>query len=241
MRKYLLAIISLLVVIFVSMPIFAAVQNESTKGIISVSCTKEKEVSPNIVELVFAVETLSKTSNEASEQNKQLTSKVISSIRQQLDSKNNDQIKTLNFSLQPNYVYPKDKQRLISGYTAVNRVLIKTKQIEKAGKFIDLAIANGANRLESVSYTVDNYDAIRDELYPAAVKDLQNQASVLAKSLNVNVVGIKSINANSSQNQPYRRNFAASALSKMDSESSTPMEPGKINISVSLSAEFEVK
>ncbi len=225
----------------VFMPVFADVQSFKQNGYISVSSSKSREVDPNIAELSFAVETQAKTVDIAVNSNKNAANKVISSLKPLLDTKNGDTIKTSSFSVRPNYFYPKDKARVLDGYTVVNSVLVKTKKTSSVGSLIDVAVKNGANRLDSLVFSLSDEDSIGNDLYPIAVKDAYSQATVIAKSLNMSILGVKSISANiNSQNRPWATAMYAKALDRTE-EVSTPIETGKIKVTVTINAEFEVK
>lgn len=107
---------------------------------------------------------------------------------------------------------------------------------------IDLVIAHGANRLDSLSFGFDDEKNICNEMYPMVVKDAYSQASIIAKALNGTVSGLKSISASCnveySNTMPYG---AVYAKSLSDNAESTPIEPGKIKIFSSVNADFNVQ
>lgn len=243
MNKRSLLLMSLLCA-FMAMPTSAIVQCGSSNGYISVSSTSQKEVEPNIAQMTFTVETTDKTVEGASIENKVIVAQVMSALKNNIDTNAGEDIKTSNFSVRPNYTYSKDNKRSLDNYTVTNSIKVKTKKISSIGKLIDIAINKGANRLDTLNFSLDNEKNICNDLYPQVVKDAQTQASIIARALNLNVVGLKSLNANCSAeysgNMPYGAMFAKSANESVGSID-TPIESGKIKVNATVNADFNVQ
>lgn len=244
MKKRLVLLMLVLLCTFNVMSSKASVQYTGSNGYISVSSSSQKEVEPNIAQMTFTVETTDKTVESASIQNKVIVAQVMSALKSNIDPNAGEEIKTSNFSIRPNYTYSKDNKRNIDSYTVVNSVRIKTKKISNIGKLIDIAISKGANKLDTLNFSLDNEKNICNDLYPQVVKDAQSQASIIARALNLNVVGLKSLNA--SCNVEYANNMSYGALfakSVNDSGGSidTPIEAGKIKVNATVNADFNVQ
>lgn len=220
----------------------ANVQASHNNGYISVNSSLTREVDPNIAEINFAVETQNKSIDVATNDNKKVVNQILTALKAKLDNKNGDVITTGNYNVRPNYSYSKDNKKTLLGYSVVNSIKIKTKDIYNLGKLIDLVIAQGANRVDSLNFSFDNEKSVCNELYPSVVKDLYSQASVIARALNANILGVKSLNANCSvqYNNPIL-SAAAKSLSDSISYQPTPIEPGKIKIYSYVNADFNIQ
>src|SRR5262249_9766906 len=63
-------------------------------------------------------------------------------------------IKTVSFSISPNYRYPKEGgQPAIAGYTATNVVRVRTEDLGQVGKLIDVSTQSGANVIQQIQFS----------------------------------------------------------------------------------------
>lgn len=224
---------------------FANAEIKKDAGYISLNASKTQELEPNKAQVSFAVETTASEAQKAAADNNLVSNKIINALKA-VTSTQTDTIKTNNFSVRPNYVYAKDGTRSVKNYTAVNSVTVDTKDIQKISKFIDTAIANGANRTDNLSYSYENSEAVCQSLYPQIMKDLRNQAAALATASGSVLDGVKFINAscNTDISVSNGRFYAAKAMDSnafAEGASATPVESGKVKIRVYVNADYYVK
>lgn len=214
-------------------------------GYISLNGSTTKEVEPNLARITFAVENTASDAQKAAAENNETSAVIINALKQ-LTSSETDVIKTNNFSVRPIYSTTSSGKRVIKNYMAVNSVTVETKDISKVAKFIDTAIANGANRTDGLSYSFENDKGICNELYPLLLKELKVQASTLAQAAGAVLDGVKHINAScntdiSVSNGRFYAKAMDSAGSMVEEAASAPVEPGKVKIRVYVNADFYVK
>ena len=215
-------------------------------GYISLNASETKEVEPNLAKVSFAVENTAENAQKAAAENNNVSNKIIEALKAVTKS-GTDVIKTNNFSVRPNYSTTKDGKRVIKNYTAVNSITVETKETSKVANFIDTAIANGANRTDGLSYSYINNTSVCNEMYPALIKKLTDQASVLAQSAGTSIDGIKYINASCNMESVVSngRFLTAKAMGASADSSenavSTPVEAGKVKVRVYVNADFYVK
>ena len=65
-----------------------------------------------------------------------------------------ENITTSNFQITPNYDYENSNYDRIISYTALNKIELKTSANANISKFIDLAVNNGANRVENIDFVI---------------------------------------------------------------------------------------
>lgn len=208
---------------------------------ISTNATSQKEVEPNVAEISFTVETKDKTVDKATTANKNLSNSLITSLKSNLDT--NDTLTTTNFNVRPEYSYPKDSKPVLEGYSAINTVKVKTKTVNKIPKLIDSAIKAGITQVGNLNFSLDNPENICNELYPAAVNSALNQASIIAKSLKTEVLGIRKITSSCEMdyNNNYPRVFSTKTMSDNAGSSSYPVESGTIKVRAVINGEFNLK
>ncbi len=247
MKKFLL-IAFLLTLFFGLNQISNAAVNETKteKGYISLSESKTQDADPNMAKITFAIENTDDDAQKAAYENNKISNEIINALKQ-IAIQDQDIIKTNNYSIRPVYSTNSSGKRVIRNYTAVNSITVETKNISEVSKFIDTALANGANRTEGLSYTFDNEKSVCKELYPEIIKDLRQQADTLAHAAGTSVSGIKSLRvscgtsyASSSRLTAYSR---SSSLDNDLTEDTAPavVEPGKVKVRVNVNADFYVK
>ncbi len=250
MKKFItgVAVISLLAI-----PASISVQavtpdNTKERGYISVNTSADAELAPDVAEITFAIKTSdTKSMQKATAANKEISDKVYSELKSMINLSAGDYIKTLNFSASPIYSYSNSK-RNFEKYEVSNSVVVHTKSIDSIGKMIDRAITLGATNVDSLSFSLSNYEAQCDDLIAKATKKAYNRANILAKIMNTYVSGVSSLNTSCSANngsQPrfYTAKNMLSAVADSSSESASGMaiSNGVIKINASVNASFFVK
>lgn len=234
--------ILILVLVLSSFATLSAISQttELEKGFVSVNSSVIKEVSPNQAEISFSVETSDKSLKNAAEANKQIANKVYSNLKSLIGM--SDYLKTGQYSAKPEYSYTKDNKRVLEKYVVTNTVILKTKSIDLVPKFIDTAISQGANGVNNLVFLASDYESVCNDNLAELTKKAYSQANSIAKSINSQIVGVKSINASCTTNNAPRPYFAAmSSRGVADELSVTPIESGKININLNIDASFYVK
>ena len=193
---------------------------------------------PDQAELDLGVVTQAPNGQAAATQNAQKLDAVMAQLRKVLGS--GAEIKTLSYSLTPNYRYPKEGgQPTISGYTASNVVEVKTGDLPQVGKLIDVAIQAGANTVQSLRFTLkDEQPVLSQALRQAAVK-AKSKAEALASALGVKIVGVLEVVEGG---QPIRPVFAEAMTMRASAESAppTPVEPGTLEVRASVTLTVEI-
>ena len=160
------------------------------QNIISVTGIAIRDVAPDEVVINFGVETQSLTANDASQQNAATMNNVVKAVKGL--GITDQEISTSRFNIWPNY----DRSgKVITGYTASNIVSVKTEQITKASQIIDAAVDSGANRVDSIFFTLSNEldKQVRDELVADAVQDAKMKAEKALAPLGKQIIGVKSV------------------------------------------------
>ena len=250
MKKVLVAITILSLFAGVANLSSQAVSTDTSKdkGHISVNTTAQTELTPNVADIAFAVKTSDiKFMQKATNANKEISDKVYAELKALINPASGDYIKTSDFSATPVYSYSNNK-RTLDKYEVSNRVVVHTKSVDKIGKMIDKAVAAGATNVDSLSFSVSNYDAKCDELITQAAKKAYNRANILAKATNSTILGISSLTTScSSEGGNGRRLYMAknmlSAAASDSAAESTGMavSEGVVKINANVNASFFVK
>src|SRR5258707_7845189 len=99
-----------------------------------------------------------------------------------------DDIKTINYTLSPDYQYrPIGGKASVSSYTAMNVLRVTVDDLEKVGSVIDTATQAGANHVESVRFTVRDAQVLHSQAIREAALKARANADALASALNLKI------------------------------------------------------
>ncbi len=244
MKKIVLFILLCIPLLSINQTACAEIKKEA--GYISLNNSIVKEVEPNLATITFAVENTASEAQKASAENNEISDKIIKALKLTASAQT-DTIKTSGFAVRPVYGTTPAGKRVIKNYTAVNSVRVETKDVKKVAKFIDTAIANGANRTDNLVYSLQNEKKICRELYPVLAKELTVMANELAQASGTVLDGLKQMNVSCNTDTVSNgRFFAAKALAAANDMAEnasveTPVEAGKIKIRVYVNADYYVK
>jgi uncharacterized protein YggE len=96
-------------------------------------------------------------------------------------------LKTEEYTLSPRYEYPNFTglaicpQPSISGYALTQTLRVTVKDTAKIGDLLSGVVANGANNVSQVAFTVDDEDEAKADARKEAIKKAQEKAARLAK------------------------------------------------------------
>ncbi len=224
-----------------------AISDSIERGYISVNTSANAELAPDVAEISIAVKTYdNKSMQKATLQNKEISEQVIATLKSMIDTSKGDYIKTADFSATPIYSYSGNK-RNFDKYQVSNSVVVHTKSIDKIGTMIDKSIALGATDVNSLNFSVSNYEAQCNDLLTLAAKKASARANAVAKTVPTTLSGIRSMDVScstSNSSRPQYKMLMANRAMMMDSEaagSSTTIESGVIKVFANVSATYFVK
>ncbi|MGI0087611.1 MAG: SIMPL domain-containing protein [Nitrosotalea sp.] len=213
-NKTTIILATLVAIAIVSTTIFTDMQTSSNKAYAqqamyyfpppqnttSVTGTATLPVSPDLVSIQLGVDTQAKTAQNAMNENAQAMNATIAAI-QNLGIVSNE-TGTNSFTIEPVYnqtgpypPYNEYKNELV-GYKVSNTLLIKTTKLGLAGKILDAAVGTGANRVDSVSFSLSpaKQQSVQNDLIGEAVLDAKSKAEKALAPLGQKIVGVKTVN-----------------------------------------------
>lgn len=239
---------------FLSKQPATAAESTDTPRTISVTGVSTTKVRPDTITILFAIETQEKTAREAAKSNADIADKVIDAL--QAAGASEDEISTSQYSLFPVYDYVESKEPcytengrtycpppngslVLTGYRAVNSITVESARLDMAGQWIDDAVEAGANRVDSIYYSLsaEKQDETRNILIPMAVQDAKNKADVALEPLGTSVTNIVTINLDNYPSIIYpKRGFEYDA----GSPATTPIMAGPQEVSATVHVTFEI-
>ncbi len=210
-------------------------------GTISVTGTTFDYYSPDTVEIVLAVESRNISASGAAKNNKTIMNKVITKLKQIIDLEQ-DRIKTISYNLQPRHEYDRKQEKsILVGYTATNQISVKTKKIDKAGDIIDSAISSGANRVQSINFSIVEKKELCRILLTKAAKSARDEADIVASSFGTKITGIKEASSSCSTHEQRPVMRYDMIHEKAAARVSTPIEEGDIRLTATVRTVFTIR
>lgn len=181
----------------------------------------------------LGVEAQGKTAAEVQQEVARRSSAVVELLR----SRQVEKLETTGITLNPNYSYENNQQRL-TGYTATNTVSFRINT-QSAGTLLDDAVNAGATRIDGVSFVAveSAIESARKQALKTATQDAQSQADAVLSALNLKRGEILSIQVNgASAPPPVYRQFVGARAAVADA--TTPVVGGEQQIEASVTLQI---
>ncbi len=181
-------------------------------------------IKPDQAKIDISVTTTAATADATSSQNATQTQAVLDKLTQLLGA--NADIKTINYSLSPNYNYPQNgSPPSLVGFTANNTVEVTTTTLTSVGKIIDAAVAGGANGISSLRFGLQDDQPARQQALRLATMQAKAKADAIAMGLGVHTGAVLAAQEGTvSVQQPLYAGVAGTAAT------TTPVQPGNLSV-----------
>ncbi|HEY6517521.1 MAG TPA: SIMPL domain-containing protein [Steroidobacteraceae bacterium] len=206
----------------------------------TIQVTGEAQVSesPDRVYIDIGVSTQARDSEAAAAQNASRLAAVIAAVKRAAAP--DTQLTTTEYSINPNYSYPRDGGTpTLVGYTVSNVVRVRLDDLRKVGSVIDAATGAGANNVQDIRFALRDDQAPRSEALREAARNARQDADTLAGALALRVVRVLSVDEQGPAVVPMlsggMRVFAQARAAVP-----TPIEAGTLDISATVILTVEV-
>lgn len=209
---------------------------------------------PDTAVLVLSVVTQSGQAVNAQQENARKSDAVKRAVQTAAGA--NSEIRTSDYSLEPQRSYRQNKLPTIIGYEARNTVAVTMSDLDKVGAAIDAASQAGANSVENISFILRENNPARGQTLADATKQAMSKAQSMAQALGGRIVRVVEMQEGGTTNRPltttstttdtldYEANANMSSMN-MDKRRAyaTPVEAGSLNVKsqVQLVIEIEAK
>jgi len=234
-KKHFLAFIPCIfgLVIWSLIPIAAGAQSEPGHSI-QVYGQASMYVEPDVANLLIGIEIQADSAAKAQEQLRYQASVVFDAISQA--NIQQPKMKTSSYRISPLYSNEKGKEHIIEGYKAETSIAVEISDLSSVAMIIDKAIEAGANIVRSVYYDRRDLEAFKAQLIKSACIEASSKAEIAASALGFKLGAPIRVSVQDRFSAPDTGNMIMKA-SAFGSES---LRPGELEISVTVSAEFEL-
>lgn len=150
-------------------------------------------------------------------------------------------IKTTNYSVNPNYDFANGKQT-ITGYSVSQNMEVRLQPIEQANKVIDIATNDGANVIGGITFVLDDaeQDKMEKRARTQAIENAKKKAQETAQLAGIKLGKI--INVSESNSFPMQP-FAAARELKVTNDAMggapTEVTPGENTITITVTLSYQ--
>lgn len=147
-----------------------------------------------------------------------------------------DQIRTVTYRIDQEY-NREEGERVPTGFQGVHAFEITVSNITQAGSIIDVAVSNGADRVERVELTLseERRREVRAEALRDAMENARANADVIAESANLTVSGVTSASTADFDFSPVR----TERLEAEDAaQAATDIESGPVTVTAQVDVTY---
>jgi uncharacterized protein YggE len=190
---------------------------------------------PDQAQFDISIETQAATAKEATDKNNAQTNSVVQELKTVVPS---GDIKTINFSVNPNYLYPPGGGAArITGYTATNTVRLQLSDIAMLHNVIEVAMKSGANSLNRLTFSLKNEEAVRAQALANAADQARSGAIALTAALKMKLGRLLRVE----EGQPVVVSPARQiSFGRAQSTDLTPISPGRIDVHADVNLTYEI-
>ncbi|MGR3493873.1 SIMPL domain-containing protein [Citreimonas sp.] len=143
-------------------------------------------------------------------------------------------MQTTDLSLYPVRENDLNGQAQFEGFEASNQLTVQVRDLESLGPVLQAVLDDGANRLSSLRFTLQDPRPIMNEARRAAVEDARAKAKLYADAAGVTLGAIQSIS------EPQETNGGPQPMMAMEASRGVPVEAGSTTINARVTMVWEL-
>ncbi|WP_107948672.1 SIMPL domain-containing protein [Lysinibacillus parviboronicapiens] len=206
-------------------------QSTPALRIITVTGNGKVLAAASYVQLQIEVSTQGENVQEAQQENANIMYRVLQSILALNIPREN--VQTAAYNIAPIYDFVDGKQ-VFKGYEVSNAITVKIPDTNQVGAVIDTAVQNGANRISSIQFKIDNVDVYYQQALSLALQNAQMKAKTIAETMQLPLhpQPIEIVEEHESGPVLYK------TMAMAESSISTPIEQGQMTVSATVRVKF---
>ncbi len=243
MKKFaFIMMFAILVLALIPGPALGADTSLCPERIISVSGSGEVMATPDICTVNVGVQTENSDVMIAQQENARIMDRMITALVAAGIPR--EDIKTVGYSIYPVYedtTLPFGQK--IRYYQVTSSVQVTVRDVTRTGEIIDIAVANGANQVNSIVFSLskERESLLRSEVLTMAVRNARTDADTVALATGVTITGVQSVSVGSVYVPLYYDNRIAAGAESKAAVVPTPIEPGQITVTAQVSISYLIQ
>lgn len=212
--------------------------NRTTK--VTVAGEALTKVEPDAAVVVLSVVTQNTQAITAQQENARKSEAVANAIKNTAGP--NAEIKTSDYSLQPQYDYRDNSLPKIIGYNARNAVIVTMSELKNVGAVIDAASTAGANSIDNVSFILRQTSPARGQALADATHQAMNKAQSIAQALGGRVSRVIEENESATVAGERMMDYDTRTTYALEGPANpTPITSGQLNIKSNVQLIVEIE
>ncbi len=212
---------------------------------ISVTGTGKVSAEPDVADINVGVVTQASTAREALSANNEAMRALMDTVKERGVAPKD--VQTSNINISPQYSQPPQVQQgqrpqnfqpEIYAYEVTNTVRITVRELSKLGELLDVVVSAGANRMNGISFRIEESAKLLDQCRKSAMSEAKRKAEQLAGEAGVVVGPPLSISEQGAAPPPPRPMMMYRAMA---AESSVPVASGEQELSLSVQVTYELR
>lgn len=206
-----------------------------TLATVSVSGNGVVTIAPDTASVVVGVNIIEATLSSAQEKATTQMTAVLDALKKAGIAEKD--IQTINYSV--NIIQSYDQNGtpgVIKGFQVSNQVSVTIRDISKLGSILDTVVAQGANAIYGISFSVGDPSTAASQARTLAVKNAKKKADELAAAAGMKVGRVLSITETTSPSPAP----VAYGRAEASANAAVPVQPGTTTVSVDVQVTYEL-
>lgn len=127
-----------------------------------------------------------------------------------------------------------EAQGRLLGYQAENGLVVQVRNLPQLGQVLDAVVADGANRLQGISFGLQDSQQAQDQARRAAVADAQRKAALYAEAAGLRLGALRSLSEGAGQAPMPMLAMRAATMGEM----AMPVAGGTVGLRADVSAVY---
>lgn len=192
-------------------------------------------VTPSTALILFGVNVFDASLAKAQQQAAQQMDAVIARLKASGIAEQD--IKTVNYSVNPEYDFRDGGSPTLRGYRVINTVQVKVRRIDTVGQLIDDVVAAGATQVQGISFEAENPEALKSQARELAMANARAKAEQMANLAGVTLgrpILIEESDTGGVPPRPVPFAEAAPAAQR------TPIQPGETEVRTTVHVVYSI-
>lgn len=228
---------SVLMAMVLSLSACVSVGSPDLARSVTVTGAGQVALKPDIAYIYIGVTTEDPSAADAVARNNADSQRLIDALK--AEGVATDDIRTSNFSIWTNRPYGLDGQPGDPVYVVDNMVNVTVRDLDNLGNLLDVAVRSGANNINSIQFDLADKTEAMSQARAAAVEAARKQAEELAAVAGVSLGKVQSITFYDSVPYPVYDNKGLGGANAV--EASVPINPGTMQLTVTVTVAYEIK
>ncbi|WP_274651035.1 SIMPL domain-containing protein [Paenibacillus humicola] len=147
-----------------------------------------------------------------------------------------ENIQTSDYRIETRYDF-EDGRQIFRGYSVTHLLQIRLDEIGQTGTVVDTAVSEGANRVESIRFTIRQPEVYVNQALALALRNARQKAATIAAALGVPLPAVPSLVEELPRAGEPIPFAAVSAFAK---SAPTPIEPGELDVRAAVRVTYRI-